>query len=65
MGANDQDGDIADFYGAQMYWSHYDAATNLAMLKECGFAVIWARTVVDPTDPRAAHLFVLAQKGSD
>ena len=48
------------FFGARMYWSHYDANTNLQMLNECGFSIIWSRIVPDPIG--GAHLFVLAQK---
>jgi hypothetical protein len=63
LGANDLDDDVdEDFLGARMYWSHFDAETNLKMARACGFDVIWARTVADGSDPGAGHLFVLAQK---
>ena len=63
LGAGDVAGGIEeDYFGAQMYWSHYDAETNMKLFRECGFQVIWSRVVVDSTDPVAAHLFVLAQK---
>ncbi|MDH7488261.1 MAG: hypothetical protein QHH80_01980 [Anaerolineae bacterium] len=49
--------------GVPMYWSHYDAATYLTMLSECGLAVEWHRLVPDSLDVSSAmHLFVLAQK---
>ena len=51
-----------DYLGAQMYWSHYDVDTNIKILQECRFQIIWSRIVVDSTDPSAAHLFVLAQR---
>ena len=61
LGANDLDDDVEDdFLGARMYWSHFDAETNLKMARACGFDVIWARTVADGCDPGAGHLFVLA-----
>ena len=64
MGANDLPvGTEDDFLGAPMYWSHYDAETNLRLLQECGFDVIWAKRVGDTLDDDAEHLFVLAQKG--
>jgi SAM-dependent methyltransferase len=64
LGADDLEKDIEeDYLGARMYWSHYDAETNLNMVKECGFDVIWSRVVADATSPGGAHLFVLAQKG--
>jgi SAM-dependent methyltransferase len=63
LGANDLDDDVdEDFLGARMYWSHFDAETNLKMARACGFDVIWARTVADGCDPGAGHLFVLARK---
>ncbi len=64
LGADDLEDDIdEDYLGARMYWSHYDAETNLKMIKECGFDVIWSKVVADDTSPGAAHLFVLAQRG--
>ena len=63
MGAGDLPSGIEDdFFGARMYWSHYDADANLTMLRECGFRVLWSRLVDDDVDPRARHLFALAQK---
>jgi hypothetical protein len=62
LGAGDSPDDEDDFLGAAMYWSHYDAKTNLRLLRECGFAVVWARMITDNLDPDAVHLFVLAQK---
>ena len=52
-----------DYLGAPMYWSHYDAATNLRLLRQAGFQVVWSRLVRDATDPRSRHLFVLARRG--
>jgi SAM-dependent methyltransferase len=62
MGADDLEKDIHDYHGTRMYWSHYDAETNLNMVKECGFDILWSRVVADSTSPGASHLFVLAQK---
>jgi SAM-dependent methyltransferase len=60
LGAENLNDDIdEDYFGARMYWSHYDSATYLRMLKECGFAIMWARYVKDGD---GGHLFVLAQK---
>jgi ubiquinone/menaquinone biosynthesis C-methylase UbiE len=63
LGADDLEKDIQDYHGARMYWSHYDAETNLNLVKEGGFEIIWSRMVADSTSPGASHLFVLAQKG--
>jgi len=66
LGANDLDDDYDDdYYGVRMYWSHYDAATNLALLDEAGFETHWSAVVSDSLGGEAAtggHLFVLAQK---
>ena len=51
-----------NFYGARMYWSHYDRETYLELLKELGFPLIWSRLVADESCEGAKHLFVLAQK---
>lgn len=66
LGAVDLDDDYDDdYYGARMYWSHYDAATNLALLSEAGFTTRWSAIISDSLGGEAAtgaHLFVLAQK---
>jgi SAM-dependent methyltransferase len=64
MGAVDWPGEVEEFYGAPMYWSHFDAETNLRMVREAGFALIWSRMIADILDPEipSAHLFMLAQR---
>ncbi len=63
MGSTDSKDDYnEDYHGAPMYWSHYDADTNIKMVEECGFTIIWSKIVVDATYLEATHLFVLAQK---
>ena len=66
LGAADIDDDIDDnYFGVRMYWSHYDGATNLALLREAGFVVEWSQCVSDSlgdSPPDAGHLFVLARK---
>jgi SAM-dependent methyltransferase len=63
-GADDLD-DVAKYFGRDMYWSHYDAKTNLAMVVECGFEVLRWELVDDTLDPEieSKHLFLLAEKG--
>ena len=51
-----------NFFGARMYWSHFDKETYIQILKDCGFIIHWADLVSDETCEGAAHLFVLAQK---
>ena len=66
LGAADLDDDFDDdFYGAHMYWSHYDAPANLELLRRAGFDVVWSQVIADSLGGEAAtggHLFVLAQK---
>ncbi len=62
MGAGDLPEDIGDWHGTEMFWSHYDEKTNLRMMKENGFEILWSKVVQDPIDPHASHLFVLGQK---
>jgi ubiquinone/menaquinone biosynthesis C-methylase UbiE len=60
LGANDlpEDHDPESWLGTPMYWSHYNAATNLRMLRDVGFQIDWHRLIADPMD-EAHHLFVL------
>jgi 2-polyprenyl-3-methyl-5-hydroxy-6-metoxy-1,4-benzoquinol methylase len=63
LGAQNLVDDIDENYlGTRMYWSHYDSATYINMLKACGFAIMWARYIKDDSCEGAGHLFVLAQK---
>jgi SAM-dependent methyltransferase len=62
MGAGDLPEDIGDWCRTEMFWSHYDGKTNLTMMKENGFDILWSKVVKDPIDPTASHLFVLGQK---
>ncbi len=63
LGANDIEEEFEeDYHGSPMYWSHYDAETNLALLERAGFRIILSRLVTDSTCPTAQHLFVLATK---
>jgi ubiquinone/menaquinone biosynthesis C-methylase UbiE len=62
MGAGDLPQDSNYWQGTEMFWSHYDKETNLKMMRENGFSILWSKVVDDPIDPHAAHLFVLGQK---
>ncbi len=62
-GAGDLEDDVDDdWLGTRMYWSHYDAETNLTLVRDCGFYIIWSRIISDPMDPGGGHLFILGQK---
>lgn len=64
MGIADWPGAIEEYFGAPMYWSYYDAETNLRITKGTGFEVIRSEIVPDGLDsePAAKHLFLLGQK---
>jgi len=63
LGAEDLEEDIVENYlGARMYWSHYNAETNLRIIHNCGFETVVSRVIADSTSPGSGHLFVLAQK---
>ncbi|NHJ41406.1 MAG: methyltransferase domain-containing protein [Asgard group archaeon] len=62
FGTTDDPGKVVDdFFGVKMYWSSFDAGTNIEMLKEVGYNVIWLKLIFDDvTDEQ--HIFVLVQK---
>jgi SAM-dependent methyltransferase len=63
LGAENLIDDIEeDFFGARMYWSHFDSDTYHQMLKETGFLILWSRILADEACEGSHHLFVLAQK---
>ena len=62
LGADDNPAQHGEFMGAPMFWSHYDAPTNLDLLRTCGFEVLWHEVVADQTSPGSEHLFALGRK---
>ncbi|MHA1125809.1 MAG: class I SAM-dependent methyltransferase [Candidatus Heimdallarchaeota archaeon] len=55
---------VDDFFGVKMYWSSFDAGTNVEMLKDTGFSVVWIKLIFDDvTDEQ--HLFILAKKSEE
>ncbi len=63
----DFDGEDGDWegWGAPMRWSHYDAQTNVAMLRRSGFDLIYAepRAGGGTGNAEETWLWVLARKG--
>ncbi|MEO8181360.1 MAG: class I SAM-dependent methyltransferase [Deltaproteobacteria bacterium] len=49
-----------NWHGAPMTWSHFDGETNLELLRQCGFDVVWSE--VEEWGGAEAHLFVVARK---
>jgi SAM-dependent methyltransferase len=63
LGADDLKEDyVEDYHGSPMYWSHFDAPTNIKMLEEAGFEILQSKLVTDSTYPASKHLFVLGKK---
>ena len=64
MGRDDWEGRESDWLGlgAEMYWSHFDAVTSLALVERAGFRPLLSNVEPDPLD--GGHLFVLAEKPS-
>lgn len=63
LGATDlpEDRDPESWLGTPMFWSHFDAPTNVRMLRDTGFHVLWDRLVADPMN-HGHHLFALASR---
>jgi len=62
FGTSDDPGTVVDdFFGVKMYWSSFDAGTNIEMLKEVGFHVIWLKLILDDITEEQ-HIFILARK---
>lgn len=69
LGANDNPHDVEDDWlgaGAAMSWSHFDRETNLRLLREAGFEIIWDTLVTeDDAFGGGKHLFVLAMRSEE
>jgi SAM-dependent methyltransferase len=63
LGASDLAADLdpESWLGTPMFWSHFDAATNLTLLREAGFRVVLHRLVPDPMG-HGQHLFALVER---
>jgi len=64
LGAGDvpEDDDTDSWLGTRMFWSHFDAETNLEMLRASRFDIIRHELVRDPMD-HGRHLFALVSAG--
>ena len=60
LGAGDvpEDDDPESWLGTHMFWSHFDAETNLEMLQAAGFDILRHELVKDPMN-HGRHLFAL------
>lgn len=60
FGSGDNAEERADFYGAPMYWSHFDADTNRGLFQDAGFSLLEADVVGADDDERS--LWVIATR---
>jgi SAM-dependent methyltransferase len=51
-----------DFFGGKMYWSGFDAETNLKLLKNAGFKIIWSKLITDTLNKDVKALYVFIKK---
>ncbi|HEX9038045.1 MAG TPA: class I SAM-dependent methyltransferase [Ktedonobacterales bacterium] len=66
MGVNDTEGDVeADWLGAPMYFSHYDAGANRRMVEAAGLRIVSAREETQEEDGQpVTFLWIVAEKRS-
>jgi SAM-dependent methyltransferase len=64
LGVSNDPGSIEpDWLGVAMYWSSYDAQTNLDLIHRVGFMLVEAETLIDDEDGEpVSFLWVLAKK---
>ena len=65
LGARDHpdDDDPDSWLGAPMFWSHFDAETNLELLREARFEILRDEIVPDPMS-HGRHLFALVRRST-
>jgi len=37
---------IAEYFGTEMFWSHYSSERSLKLVKDAGFQIIWDKHLV-------------------
>jgi SAM-dependent methyltransferase len=64
LGAREWEGMERDWLGlgADMFWSHYDAETGLALIEDADFRVVGSGIEPDTLVGGGAHLYVVAEK---
>ena len=64
LGVSDDPGSIEpDWLGTAMYWSSYDAGTNLDLVSRAGFTLVETETLIDDEDgEQVPFLWILAKK---
>jgi hypothetical protein len=64
LGVSNDAGSIEpDWLGVPMYWSSYDAQTNLDLISQAGFMLVETETLTDDEDGEpVSFLWILAEK---
>ncbi len=64
LGASNDPGSIEpEWLGTAMYWSSYDAQTNLDLISQAGFTLVETDTLIDDEDGEpVSFLWILARK---
>jgi hypothetical protein len=60
--SDDPESYVENFFGSRMYWSGFNVETNLKLLKEAGFEIIWSKLVADSLDEESTSHFVFLKK---
>ncbi|MHA1910617.1 MAG: class I SAM-dependent methyltransferase [Candidatus Kariarchaeaceae archaeon] len=51
-----------DFFGETMYWSSFDTETNLKLIKESGFELLWMKKIEDSLSDNYHPFFLVRKK---
>jgi cyclopropane fatty-acyl-phospholipid synthase-like methyltransferase len=64
LGSEDSEGSETNWldFGADMWWSHFDAQTGLEMLRAAGFTIIESAIEPDSLVGEGGHLFAICEK---
>jgi SAM-dependent methyltransferase len=62
LGDEDTEAAYGPYFGARMFWSHFDRRAYLEMVADTGFRLLSSQVHPDPISKIATHLFVLARK---
>jgi len=64
LGSEDTEGAEANWldFGADMWWSHFDAETGLDMLRAAGFGIVESAIEPDSLIGEGGHLFAICEK---
>jgi SAM-dependent methyltransferase len=63
LGTGDQEASVAEWLGAKMYWSQFDAATNVEGIRKAGFTILQDEIIEEEEHGSSVPFqWILAQK---